>query len=208
MSCDYPTPAGILERETVIRKSRFIARVAPVTGRDQVRVLVEQARADHPDARHVCWAYQVGPPGAAAEAAMNDDGEPSGTAGKPILNVIQHKDMGDVAVIVIRYFGGVKLGTGGLVRAYAGAAQSVLGEVARIRHEPRRSMTVTLPFALEQPLRHWCEQQGGELQSIHYTESVTAEVSVPASGVTDFHAFCEAHQLDVGGTDPGPAPTP
>lgn len=126
MSKDYPIPAGFLERETEIKKSRFIARVAPVSSRDEVKAWLEQARNDHPDARHICWAYQIGRPGAAAEAAMNDDGEPSGTAGKPILSVIQHKDLGDVLVMVIRYFGGIKLGAGGLVRAYAGATEAVL----------------------------------------------------------------------------------
>ena len=89
MSKDYPIPAGFLERETEIKKSRFIARVAPVSSRDEVKAWLEQARNDHPDARHICWAYQIGRPGAAAEAAMNDDGEPSGTAGKPILSATQ-----------------------------------------------------------------------------------------------------------------------
>lgn len=113
MKKDYPVPAGYLERETDIKKSRFIARVAPVVSRDEVKEWLEKAHQDHPDARHICWAYQIGRPGSAAEAGMNDDGEPSGTAGKPILSVIQHKDMGDVLVMVIRYFGGIKLGAGG-----------------------------------------------------------------------------------------------
>src|SRR5690606_32119147 len=103
----------------------------------------------------------IGRPGSAAEAAMNDDGEPSGTAGKPILNVIQHKDMGDVLVIVIRYFGGIKLGAGGLVRAYAGAAESVLSEVERVVQQARVQARVGLDFADEQPLRHWCEGHEG-----------------------------------------------
>lgn len=155
MSKDYPIPAGYLERETEVKKSRFIARVYPVSDRDDVRTYVDQAHLDYPDARHVCWGYQIGRPGSAAEAAMNDDGEPSGTAGKPILGVIQHKDMGDVLVIVIRYFGGIKLGAGGLVRAYAGAAESVLSAVDRVVQQARVQATVQFGFADEQPLRHW-----------------------------------------------------
>ncbi|MCM0612826.1 YigZ family protein [Marinobacter sediminum] len=196
MSKDYPVPAGYLERETEVKKSRFIARVAPVSSREEVKAWLDQAHRDHPDARHVCWAYQIGRPGSAAEAAMNDDGEPSGTAGKPILSVIQHKDMGDVLVMVIRYFGGIKLGAGGLVRAYAGAAESVLSAVERVVQKPVITATVTMSFADEQPLRHWCEVHGGVVELVDYGAVVTATISVPEDQSDDFGAFCEAQKLD------------
>ncbi|MHA7854874.1 YigZ family protein [Marinobacter shengliensis] len=196
MSKDYPVPSGYLERETEVKKSRFIARVYPVCSRDEVREHVARAHQDYPDARHVCWAYQIGRPGSAAEAAMNDDGEPSGTAGKPILNVIQHKDMGDVLVIVVRYFGGIKLGAGGLVRAYAGAAESVLSEVGRTIQQIRVQAEVVLGFADEQPLRHWCEGHEGHIESIQYSNRVNALVSVPEARATEFAAFCDAQKLD------------
>lgn len=196
MAKDYPIPAGFLERETEIKKSRFIARVAPVGSRDEVHQWLEQAHRDHPDARHICWAYQIGRPGSAAEAAMNDDGEPSGTAGKPILNVIQHKDMGDVLVLVIRYFGGIKLGAGGLVRAYAGAAESVLAEVGRVVQQPVEAVRVILPFAAEQPLRHWCGVHGAAVADITYGTAVTARVEVPLDQAQAFAAFCDAQKLD------------
>ncbi|KEF31436.1 protein co-occurring with transport systems [Marinobacter nitratireducens] len=196
MSKDYPVPAGYLERETEVKKSRFIARVVPVGSREEVKTWVEKAHREHPDARHVCWGYQIGRPGSAAEAAMNDDGEPSGTAGKPILNVIQHKDMGDVLVIVIRYFGGIKLGAGGLVRAYAGAAESVLSAVERVVQQPVVETVVTMSFADEQPVRHWCEVHGAVVESVDYAASVTAHLQVPENGVDDFVAFCEAQKLD------------
>ena len=198
MNKDYPVPAGYLERETEVKKSRFIARVAPVTSRDEVRSWLDQAHRDYPDARHVCWAYQIGRPGAAAEAAMNDDGEPSGTAGKPILNVIQHKDMGDVLVMVIRYFGGIKLGAGGLVRAYAGAAESVLSAVDRVVQQPMVQARLTMDFADEQPVRHWCAVHGASLEGIDYGASVSARLSLPEQAVDDFTAFCEAQKLDYG----------
>lgn len=195
MPKDYPVPAGFLERETEVKKSRFIAWVAPVSSRDEVHQWVERAHREHPDARHVCWAYQIGRPGSAAEAAMHDAGEPSGTAGKPILNVIQHKDMGDVLVIVIRYFGGIKLGAGGLVRAYAGAAESVLSAVDRCLHQPMLTAQVIMSFAHEQPLRHWCETHGAEVVSVQYSDRVDALVSLPADHQAAFSAFCEAQQL-------------
>tara|TARA_R110000822_G_scaffold62230_10_gene153448 strand:- start:1083 stop:1721 length:639 start_codon:yes stop_codon:yes gene_type:complete len=196
MKKNYPVPAAYLERETGVKKSRFIARVAPVSTRDEVKDWLEKAHQDHPDARHICWAYQIGRPGSAAEAAMNDDGEPSGTAGKPILNVIQHKDMGDVLVMVIRYFGGIKLGAGGLVRAYAGAAESVLSEVARVFHKPVCPANVKMGFADEQPLRHWCDVNSVELESVTYGTQVTARVLVPENQAGTFSAFCDAHKLD------------
>ena len=196
MSKDYPVPSGYLERETEVKKSRFIARVYPVSSRDEVREHVARAHADFPDARHVCWGYQIGRPGSAAEAAMNDDGEPSGTAGKPILNVIQHKDMGDVLVIVIRYFGGIKLGAGGLVRAYAGAAESVLSDVGRTVQQARVLADVELGFADEQPLRHWCDGHEGTIEAITYSSRVNARVSVPEVRQAEFAAFCDAQKLD------------
>jgi uncharacterized YigZ family protein len=196
MSRDYPVPAGYLERETEVKKSRFIARVAPVSSRDEVKALVEQAWQDYPDARHVCWAYQIGRPGSAAEAAMNDDGEPSGTAGKPILSVIQHKDMGDVLVIVIRYFGGIKLGAGGLVRAYAGAAESVLSAVDRVVQQPEMVVHAKLGFADEQPVRHWCEQNRARIEGVDYGSGVAMALAVPEVALDEFRAFCDARGLD------------
>ncbi|WP_336366167.1 IMPACT family protein [Marinobacter sp. C2H3] len=196
MSRDYPVPAGFLERETEIRKSRFIARVAPVASREEVHQWLAEAHRDHPDARHICWAYQVGRPGSAAEAGMNDDGEPSGTAGKPILNVIQHKDMGDVLVMVIRYFGGIKLGAGGLVRAYAGAAESVLSAVERVVQPTLTPARVTVPFAGEQPLRHWCDQHGAQIDAVDYGTEVHIRLSLPDTECEPFVAYCEAGQLD------------
>lgn len=125
---------------------------------------------------------------------MNDDGEPSGTAGKPILNVIQHKDMGDVAVIVIRYFGGIKLGAGGLVRAYSGAAEQVLSKVTRVQVRPRERVELTVPFAAEQGVRHWCDQHDAEIEEVSYGEAVSMALLVPTDQLDEIRTFCEAGQ--------------
>ncbi len=194
---DYPVPAGYLERETEVKKSRFIARVTPVISRDEVKSWLEQAHKEHPDARHICWAYQIGRPGSAAEAAMNDDGEPSGTAGKPILSVIQHKDMGDVLVMVIRYFGGIKLGAGGLVRAYAGAAESVLADVERVVQKPLEAVKVIMDFADEQPFRHWCEGHDAVIQQVDYSTAVTVTVELALDVRDELNAFCDARRLQI-----------
>ncbi len=192
----FYTPAGTIERELEVKKSRFIARAGGVSSRAEAMAFVARAQADHPDARHHCWAYLVGNPVTAASAAMSDDGEPSGTAGKPILNVIRHKDIGDVIVVVIRYFGGVKLGAGGLVRAYAGATQLALADLPLREHQPLRSYQLRLDFADEQPLRHWLDNHGGALISIDYGQQVTASASVPEEQAESFEAFLGAQSIE------------
>ena len=193
----YPVPAATGRAETEVRKSRFIAVAAHAGTREEALAVVEEARVAHPEARHHCWAYVLGAPGAATNAAMNDDGEPSGTAGRPILGVIQHKDMGDVLVMVVRYFGGVKLGAGGLVRAYAGAAESVLADVERVIRKPLEIVYVIMGFADEQPLRHWCESHDGAILDIEYGIAVTATVELTVEDCDELTAFCNSRGLEV-----------
>jgi uncharacterized YigZ family protein len=108
--------------ELVIKKSRFIACIEPVAGREEAQARVAKLKVEHPDAAHVCWALLAG-----GQSAANDDGEPGGTAGRPMLEVLRHQDLEGVMASVVRYFGGIKLGAGGLVRAYTDAvAQAVL----------------------------------------------------------------------------------
>ncbi|RUO25221.1 YigZ family protein [Aliidiomarina minuta] len=186
----FPVPAQRLSRELVIKKSRFIAWAAPVTSRDEALQLLAEARREYPDAGHHCWAYVIGNPQSATSAAMNDDGEPSGTAGKPILSVMQHKGIGNLVVVVIRYFGGVKLGAGGLVRAYAGATEKVLSELPLKTEQPVTVCILNMDFSLEQLLRHWLHTEGGELQKVDYSESVQLTVAVPNAKLKSLEQFC------------------
>jgi uncharacterized YigZ family protein len=192
----YPIPAGPVDREIEINKSRFIAWLRPVNSREQGLSVLAQARARYPDATHHCHAWLIGSP-SSGDGAMNDDGEPSGTAGKPIFNVIQHKGVGDVMVVVIRYFGGVKLGAGGLVRAYSSAAQAVLAAMEVIERAPEQSVTLHFDFADEQPLRHWCGQNLAHLQSVQYHQGVSARVTLPDDCLDGLHAFCAARQITI-----------
>ena len=150
----YAVPAELFEHEVQLKRSRFIARVVHVQDREEVNAAVARARRDYPDARHHCWAYILGAPQDARNAGMNDDGEPAGTAGKPILNVLQHGLVGDVLVIVIRYFGGVKLGAGGLVRAYSGVTQQALDLLPCVTPIATSRCQLRAAFSDEQPLRH------------------------------------------------------
>ena len=134
MSTEWATLAGPVESELVIKKSRFLGRVMPVSGRTEAYAEVARLKDLHPGAVHVCWALLAG-----GQSAAVDDGEPSGTAGRPMLDVLRGSGMLDIAAVVVRYFGGVKLGTGGLVRAYSDAVSLVLPEVPRVR---RQQLTV------------------------------------------------------------------
>ncbi|WP_290636867.1 YigZ family protein [Aquisalimonas sp.] len=197
MSSGYTVPAQSLEREIAVRRSRFIARASRVETRAAALADVEQARAEHPDARHHCWAYLIGDPVSASTAASDDDGEPGGTAGRPILNVIQHKGLGDVLVVVIRYFGGIKLGAGGLTRAYAQATEAVLSELPVTLHEPVCGVTVAMHFAQEQAMRHWVQGHRGEVDAIRYGEGVSMDITIPVAEVDAFRAFCAAQSITI-----------
>lgn len=150
---------------------------------------LEQARADYPDARHHCWAYLLGAPSNPVSAAMSDDGEPSGTAGKPILNVMQHKELGDVMLIVIRYFGGIKLGAGGLVRAYSTAAQQAYDLVQTTENIVLDKHILQCSFSDEQHIRHWLTQHKGQVNQVDYSEQVTLTIELPPAALSNFKTF-------------------
>jgi uncharacterized YigZ family protein len=125
----YPIPAARVRFQETISRSRFITTVAATATPEQARDVVAGIRAEFPDASHHCYAYVAGPPGSTAQIGMSDDGEPGGTAGRPMLAVLLGSGVGDIAAVVTRYFGGIKLGTGGLVRAYSGGVKSALAEL-------------------------------------------------------------------------------
>ncbi len=192
MTKSYPVPAEAVQAEIEVKKSRFIARAAAAADRQAALQVVARAKRDFPDARHHCWAYLLGDPASASRAAAHDAGEPSGTAGRPILNVIQHKGVGDGVVVVSRYFGGVKLGAGGLVRAYSGAAEAAMSRLPLAQVRPVHSVALSLGFAKEQRLRHWAEQYGAALVQVDYGEQVMLYLDVPEDALDELDAFCAA----------------
>jgi len=179
----YDYPCEWVECTTEVKKSRFITRLGPVYNKEQAMAALDDARRDHPEARHHCSAYLIGAPHAAQLAAMDDDGEPAGTAGKPIFNVISHKQVGDVAVVVIRYFGGIKLGAGGLVRAYAAATQAAFQQARFCRKTPQASVEINCDFAQESALRHWFLAHQGELQTVTYGQQVRMQAVLPSQAL-------------------------
>ena len=194
----YQVPAKDESVQIEIKKSRFIAYGHYVTEREQAMDFLVKLKAQYPDARHHCWAYLLGNPTLASNAGMNDDGEPSGTAGKPILNVIQHKKIGDIIVVVVRYFGGIKLGTGGLTRAYSSAAEALLSSIELTEHVPMINARLTMGFSQENKVRHWLTLHNGRIISIAYqAQDVVAEVVLPELAGEAFLLLCQQGNINV-----------
>jgi uncharacterized YigZ family protein len=156
--------ATAVSAEIIIKKSRFIAHIHPVSGRTEALALVDAYWQQHPEARHVCWALLAG-----GESGMNDDGEPSGTAAKPIMNVLQHKHLDGVLGVVVRYFGGIKLGAGGLTRAYTDAIATALLGAEYISNIAQAQLEIALPFSEEGRIRRFVAQHDGVVLGVHYS---------------------------------------
>lgn len=170
MAYSLQAPVG---HEIEIKKSRFIARVEPVADRAQALALVSALRAQHPGAAHVCWALLAG-----GQSAANDDGEPGGTAGRPMLEVLRHQQLEGVLATVVRYYGGVKLGAGGLVRAYTDAVAQALAGAVKVAHERQLELCCQLPYSLEGWLRRELQQAGAELLEAGHGSVVTIRLRI------------------------------
>lgn len=192
----YPIPAGETRAEIKVKNSRFIATAAPVFSVEEARAFIDRIKAEFANASHNVPAFLVGY-GPAVTAHCNDDGEPSGTAGRPALAVLQGSGLGDIVVVVTRYFGGTKLGTGGLVRAYGDAVKVVLDVLPRAEKVPTHTIMVAVPYSFFERLRLLIEAQGGEILD----EEFAADVTVTGRFVTDrFPAFQSALAEQSNGT--------
>ncbi|EHK81519.1 MULTISPECIES: IMPACT family protein [Rhodococcus] len=137
-----PGPDVVVETE--VKHSRFLAAVRRVDTADAALAFVDEQRRLYPDARHHCWAFVVGDDPSARAERSSDDGEPGGTAGIPMLQVLHHRDLVNVAVVVTRWFGGIKLGAGGLVRAYSGAVATALDEAPLVERRQQEKFTLAI----------------------------------------------------------------
>ncbi len=160
--------------ELLIRKSRFLGRVEPVGDRAQALERVAAVRAEHPTATHVCWALMAG-----GHSAAHDDGEPGGTAGRPMLEVLRHQDLEGVLATVVRYYGGIQLGAGGLVRAYTDSVAQALLQARKVPRTVLQSLVCTVPYALEGWLRRELAALDATLGKVDHGQAVTVEFAVP-----------------------------
>ncbi|KAF1021247.1 MAG: IMPACT family member YigZ [Paracidovorax wautersii] len=162
----------------MIKKSRFIGCVQSVEGRAQAQAIVAGLRTEHPGAAHVCWALLAG-----GQSAAVDDGEPGGTAGRPMLDVLRHHDLEGVLATVVRYFGGVKLGAGGLVRAYTDSVAQALAVAQKTPLQRLAILSCQVPYALEGLLRRELEAAGAQLQEAGHGSVVTLRFLLPQADV-------------------------
>ncbi len=200
----YPVPATTHRVEEEVRRSRFIATLARAESAAAAQAFVRSVQAEFADATHNCWAYAVGPPGSTAQVGMSDDGEPHGTAGRPMLNVLLHAGVGDVAAVVTRYYGGTKLGTGGLVRAYGGSLQQALATLPLAERVTYAELAVTSEYAAVSAVQQLLPAHEGAVVSHEYAEAVTYRVRLPEGSADAFRAAvldATRGRASIGGTD-------
>lgn len=195
MTKPYSIPLKEIRREQVVINSRFIATLAPVFSTDEARRFIARIKNEFADASHNVPAYIIGGGNTVTEY-FSDDGEPSGTAGKPALSVLRGSGLGDVAVVITRYFGGTLLGTGGLVRAYTESTQMVVNAVERGRRVSVHVAMVAIPYHLLERTRLLVRRRGGQILDEEFAGDITMTMQFP---VDWFEAFQnEMRELSAG----------
>ena len=175
------TLAAPAHSELIIKKSRFIGCVQPMPDRASAQAHVDALWKEHPGAAHICWALLAG-----GQSAAVDDGEPGGTAGRPMLDVLRHQDLEGVLATVVRYFGGVKLGAGGLVRAYTDTVAQALLTATKVPLQRMTHLQCLVPYALEGLLRREIDTAHAELLEVQHGQLVTLHLRLPAAQAAAF----------------------
>lgn len=173
--------AAFAHSEIEIKKSRFLGQLYPINNRAEARNKLDEIRAQHPNAVHVCWVLLC-----EGDSGLDDDGEPSGTAAKPMYNVLVHKQLFNVLAVVVRYWGGCKLGAGGLTRAYGQAISEACKTAGLIPIVVLTELCLTVQFSDESSLRRLCEQKGVNILNINYADRAILHLQVKASDAEEF----------------------
>ena len=184
----YPVPAAEHRVETEVRRSRFVATLAPAETTEAAAAFVRRVSEEFAGATHNCWAFVVGAPGSTARIGMSDDGEPRGTAGRPMLTALLHGGVGDVAAVVTRWYGGTKLGTGGLARAYGGAVVEALLTLPRAERVERAMLDVALDWAHVPSLRALLDASEATIADERFAERAVYRVVLPRDRAAAFRA--------------------
>ena len=175
----YRTLGQFRSAEIVIKRSRFIGWGSPVETEEEALNVLNRIRAEHPQATHHCYAYRVGL--GTETIRFSDDGEPGGTAGRPILEVLQREDLRNALIVVTRYFGGTLLGAAGLVRAYTQAAKLAVDACGVVRQMPHARIKVVLDYEWVGKVQHWLQQEGAILENTEYGAQAAFQFLVPQS---------------------------
>lgn len=180
----YLAPAHRQQFELEIKRSRFITSVGCVADKPTAKAFIQSVRATFPDANHHCWAIVAGQPDDVYLQDQSDDGEPKGTAGKPMLNVLQHSELGNAAFVVTRYFGGIKLGAGGLVRAYTQSVSEAVRQLVTTETYVTKKWVIQVPYALLDKLEHRLADTNIRVGQKEFNQQIKVELHVPASSST------------------------
>ncbi|MER6498099.1 YigZ family protein [Streptomyces sp. NPDC001455] len=187
MQEQYRTVARAGVHETEINRSRFICALAPAATEQEAQDFVARVRAEHPTATHNCFAYVIGADASVQKAG--DDGEPGGTAGLPMLQMLTRREMRYVVAVVTRYYGGVKLGAGGLIRAYGGVVGEALDALGTITRQRFRLAAITIGHQRAGKLENDLRATGRSVREVRYAEAVVIEVGLPDSDVESFRGW-------------------
>ncbi|MFD3944614.1 YigZ family protein [Streptomyces sp. NPDC058579] len=187
MQEQYRTIAREGVHETEINRSRFICALAPVATEQEAQDFVARVRKEHPTASHNCFAYVIGADASVQKAS--DDGEPGGTAGVPMLQMLLRREVRYVAAVVTRYYGGVKLGAGGLIRAYGGVVGEALDALGTLTRQRYRLATVTVDHQRAGKLENDLRATGRNVRDVRYGEAVALEIGLPDADVDSFRAW-------------------
>lgn len=174
----YKVPAETVVVSQEIKKSKFIATVGRVINMDSARHFIDKVSSEYSDASHNCYAFIAGNPFSTTDIGFGDDGEVSGTAGMPMLNILQHKKIGEIVAVVTRYFGGTKLGTGGLVRAYSSSLQIALDELKLVDYVPLKSGNITFSYEYENAIRNILSMMKVEINDVKYSDKINILIDV------------------------------
>lgn len=177
---EYLAPKTQQNFELEIKRSRFITSVVPVDGKESAKAALSVIRSTWPDANHHCWAMVAGKPTDVFQQDQSDDGEPKGTAGKPMLNVLVHSGLGNTLVVVTRFFGGVKLGAGGLVRAYSQSVSEALAQTQTTPVMLREHLDVVLEYSNFATLEHRLKELETRIVQRNFTDTVQLRLAYPA----------------------------
>jgi uncharacterized YigZ family protein len=182
----YPIPSHRFRSEIEVERSRFITTVHEAASPEAAQAFISELKTEFPDANHNCWAYLIGPPGSTDRIGLSDDGEPHGVAGRPMLTTLQHSGLGDTVVVVTRYFGGIKLGKGGMVKAYTLAVQTALQQLSRTDRIAWVELTATFDYSLVTPLERRLPEFEVESLSTDYSDKVCLSLRLPEEQLEGF----------------------
>ena len=180
----YPIPAATFRCEIEVKHSRFIATIEPTDTPDAALSFISRIKQEFPDATHNCWAYLIGPPGSTDRIGLSDDGEPHGVAGKPMLTTIQHGGIGDITAVVTRYFGGTKLGMGGMVKAYTQAVKTALEQLTVTEKISWIELSIRIGYPLLDNIERLLPEFEVELIDKQFTEQIRLDLKLPEENLS------------------------